>query len=65
MKKIVIVLFALVSLWSITSFADDALPEIAPIDETAAPAIDAAASDEATAVEATSAEMPAADEVAK
>lgn len=43
MKKILLVLSALLAFGSITAFAEDALPEIAPVDEAAAPPLDAAA----------------------
>ena len=48
MKKVLLVLSALLAFNAIPVFADDqALPEIAPTDEVAAPPIDAPAVDEA------------------
>ena len=47
MKKVLLVLLALLAFGSISAFADDALPEIAPADEVALPPIDAPAADEA------------------
>ena len=47
MKKVLLVLIALLSLGCITAFADEALPEIAPADEVTIPPIDAPAADEA------------------
>ena len=42
MKKILLVLSALFAFSAISAYADDdALPEVAPVDEVAAPAIDA------------------------
>lgn len=45
MKKVLLVLLAFLAFGSITVFADEALPEIAPMDEVAAPPIDAPATD--------------------
>jgi hypothetical protein len=47
MKKVLLVLTAVFSLWTIAALADDALPEIAPAEEMAPPAIDAAAAEDA------------------
>ena len=46
MKKVLLVLSALLSFNAIAAFADEALPEIAPTDEVAVPPIDAPAVDE-------------------
>jgi hypothetical protein len=47
MKKVLLVLSALLAFGAISAYADDdALPEIAPVDEVAAPPIDAPAVDE-------------------
>jgi hypothetical protein len=47
MKKVLLVLSALLAFGAISAYADDdALPEIAPVDEAAAPPIDAPAVDE-------------------
>lgn len=46
MKKVLLVLSALLALGSVSAFADDALPEIAPVDEEALPPIDAPAPDD-------------------
>lgn len=46
MKKILLVLSALFAFTAISANADDALPEIAPVDEVALPPIDAPAPDE-------------------
>jgi hypothetical protein len=47
MKKVLLVLLALFACSSIAAFADEALPEIAPVDEVAPPAIDAPAAEDA------------------
>lgn len=47
MKKVILVLLALLSLGAVVAFADEALPEIAPTDEVALPPIDAPAADDA------------------
>jgi hypothetical protein len=46
MKKVLLVLSALFAFSAISAYADDALPEIAPVDEVAVPPIDAPAPDE-------------------
>ncbi|MEQ1488332.1 MAG: hypothetical protein ABL920_07540 [Methylotenera sp.] len=45
MKKVLLVLTALLAFGAISAFADEALPEIAPVDEVALPPIDAPAAD--------------------
>jgi hypothetical protein len=57
MKHVILVLTAVLSLWSIAAMADEALPEIAPTEEMAPPAIDAAAVEDA----ATDVAMPEAE----
>lgn len=47
MKKVLLVLSALLAFGTISAFADEALPEIAPTDEVALPPIDAPAADDA------------------
>jgi hypothetical protein len=46
MKKVLLVLSALLAFGAISAYADDALPEIAPVDEVAVPPIDAPAPDD-------------------
>ena len=47
MKKLAFVLFALFALNAAPVFADEQLPEIAPVDEATLPPLDAPAPDEA------------------
>ena len=47
MKKVLLVLSVLLAFSAISAYADEALPEIAPTDEVAAPPIDAPAVDDA------------------
>jgi hypothetical protein len=46
MKKVLLVLSALLAFSAISAYADEALPEIAPTDEVVAPPIDAPAVDD-------------------
>ena len=46
MKKLAFVLFALFALNAIPVFAEDQLPEIAPVDQASIPPLDAPAPDE-------------------
>lgn len=46
MKKVLLVLSALFAFGALSAYAEDALPEIAPVDEVALPPIDAPAPDE-------------------
>ena len=46
MKRVLLVLSALLAFGAISAFADEALPEIAPTDEVALPPIDAPAPDD-------------------
>jgi hypothetical protein len=46
MKKVLLVLSALFAFSAISAYADEALPEITPVDEAAAPPLDAPATDD-------------------
>ena len=46
MKKILLVLSALFAFSAISAYADEALPEITPVDEVAVPPLDAPAADD-------------------
>lgn len=46
MKKVLLVLSALLAFGAISAYADEALPEIAPVDEVAVPPLDAPAADD-------------------
>ena len=52
MKKVLLVLTALLSFTVISAYAEETLPEIAPVDEVAIPALDTPAADEAPAAPA-------------
>ncbi|ADI30980.1 hypothetical protein [Methylotenera versatilis] len=46
MKKVLLVLSALFAFSAISAYADEALPEIAPVDEVAVPPLDTPAADD-------------------
>lgn len=46
MKKVLLVLSALFAFGAISAYADEALPEIAPVDEVAVPPLDTPAADD-------------------
>jgi hypothetical protein len=46
MKKVLLVLSALFAFGAFSAYADETLPEIAPVDDAAIPSLDAPAADE-------------------